>query len=233
MTPLLETRGLSYRYPDGTLALDDISLKLEDNSKLALIGANGSGKSTLLLHMAGCLAPAGGEILLDGRVTGKNLQELRNAAGLVFQEPDDQLFMPSVIEDVAFALTARKIKISLAKAEAMECLKNLGISHLADRPPHRLSCGEKRMAALAGILIMKPRILLLDEPSSALDPKARRNVVNLLRTLDKPMIVATHDLDMARCVCNRAAILQKGRLAAEGTPEELLPDEKFLEKYGL
>jgi cobalt/nickel transport system ATP-binding protein len=233
MTLLLETRGLRYSYPGGARAIDDISFKLEDGSKLSLIGANGSGKSTLLLHLAGCLTPTGGEILLNGHVTGQNLQALRNAAGLVFQEPDDQLFMPSVIEDVAFALTARKIKIGPAKAEALECLKNLGVSHLADRPPHRLSCGEKRMVALAGILVMKPSILLLDEPSAALDPKARRSVVNILKTLDKPMIIATHDLDMARSVCDRAVILQNGRLAADGTPDELLQDEKALERYGL
>ncbi|MDR1943684.1 MAG: energy-coupling factor ABC transporter ATP-binding protein [Synergistaceae bacterium] len=233
MTVLLEARDLSYDYPDGTPALRGVSLRLTEGEKTALVGANGSGKSTLLMHLAGCFAAEDGEILLRGRAVGRDLRALKDAAGLVFQEPDDQLFMPSVLEDVAFGLVARNVKIEEAHSRARSYLEKLRVQHLADRPPHRLSSGEKRTAALAGILVMEPEIILLDEPSAALDPRARRNLIDTLRGLDKSMIIATHDLEMASALCSRAVLLHGGRVVGEGSPEELLNDEKFLSSHGL
>jgi cobalt/nickel transport system ATP-binding protein len=230
--PLLEARDLFYRYPDGARGLDGVSVALAEGERLALIGANGSGKSTLLLLLSGCFKPEKGEILLNGApVSG--LQPLRDAAGLVFQEPDDQLFMPSVLEDVAFGLSAKKIDAETARARALACLDALGAAHLAERPPHRMSGGEKRIAALAGILVMRPDVILLDEPTSSLDPRARREITELLRGLGAPMIISTHDLSLARRVCGRAVILQKGQVCADGAPDALLDDEKFLRDHGL
>ncbi|MDR1472816.1 MAG: energy-coupling factor ABC transporter ATP-binding protein [Synergistaceae bacterium] len=236
MAALLETKGLCYDYPDGTPALTDVSIRLNEGGKTALIGANGSGKSTLLMLLAGCFAPSRGEVLLRGEPAGQDLWMLKNSAGLVFQEPDDQLFMPSVLEDAAFGLVARDVPAEEARAIARACLEKLGIQHLADRPPHRLSGGEKRSAALAGILAMKPEIILLDEPSASLDPRARRNLIGTLRELDKTMVIATHDLEMASALCDAAVLLFKGRVAGEGfmgCPENSLMDEKFLRDHGL
>ncbi|MDR0647743.1 MAG: energy-coupling factor ABC transporter ATP-binding protein [Synergistaceae bacterium] len=230
---LLEVKGLSYDYPDGTPALLDLSLSLEEGDKIALVGANGSGKSTLLLHMAGCFAPQRGEISLRGKPVGKDLRALKDSVGMVFQEPDDQLFMPSVALDVSFGLAARKVRPEEAASAASRCLERLGIARLADRPPHRLSSGEKRLVAIAGVLVTDPEIIALDEPTAALDPRARREVMKILGGLDKSMIIATHDLDMARTLCRRAVVICSGRVAAEGPAGDLLADEKALETYGL
>ncbi|MDR1514840.1 MAG: energy-coupling factor ABC transporter ATP-binding protein [Synergistaceae bacterium] len=233
MTALLTVKNLSYDYPDGTPALRGLSLDLEEGAKMAVVGSNGSGKSTLLLHLAGCFAPQRGEISLRGKAVGENLQALKDAIGMVFQEPDDQLFMPSVAMDAAFGLIARKVKPESALATAQACLERLGIAHLANRPPHRLSSGEKRLAAIAGILAMNPEIILLDEPSAALDPRARRQLISILKGLGKSMIIATHDLEMAKTVCDSAIVIQSGRVAAEGSPDKLLGCEKLLEECGL
>lgn len=233
MNILLEVDNLSYQYPDGSPALNGLSFCLKQDEKLALIGANGSGKSTLLLHLSGCLPAHQGHIALNGKVVGNYLGMLRQETGLVFQEPDDQLFMPSVLEDVAFGPVARKKGVSEAHNLAEKCLENLGILHLKNRPPHRLSGGEKRMVALAGILVMQPTLLLLDEPSAALDPRARRQLINLLKRLDKPFILATHDLDMALDVCQNALLLRHGKAAVSGKLPDLLQNGPLLEANGL
>ena len=230
----LEIKDLYYSYPDGHNALNGVNLSLAQGERVALIGANGSGKSTLLLHIAGALAAQKGGILLNNKlINSKNLGGLRKVTGLIFQEPDDQLFMPSVLEDVCFGLIANNIKQDEAKERALEVLDDLNISHLASRPPHRLSGGEKRMAALAGILVMQPEFLILDEPSAALDPKARRLVINTLNKLNQTILLATHDLDMALDVCERAIILNNGQVSASGKLPELLQDEKLLIQNGL
>ena len=234
MAALFETKGLSYDYPDGTPALRDVSIKLTEGEKMALVGANGSGKSTLLMHIAGCFMPKEGELLIRGRLVGKNLSLLKDVAGLVFQEPDAQLFMPSVLEDVAFGLVARgAMTTEGAHARARECLEMLCITHLADRPPHRLSGGEKRLAALAGIIAMNPEVILLDEPTASLDPRSRRKLVDALRKLDTTMVIATHDIEMACAVCETTVVLCNGRAVREGRPKDLLRDEKFLSAHGL
>jgi cobalt/nickel transport system ATP-binding protein len=210
-----------------------VSIKLDKGERLALIGANGSGKSTLLMLISGCFKPEKGDILLNGAPVN-DIQALRDAVGIVFQEADDQLFMPSVLEDVAFGLAARKnMGAEDARAKALAWLERLGASHLKDRPPHRMSGGEKRIAALAGILVMEPQVVVLDEPTSSLDPRARRNITETLRGLGGSIILSTHNLDIARDVCDRVIILQNGRICAEGTPNELLSDEKKLRGHGL
>jgi cobalt/nickel transport system ATP-binding protein len=231
--PLLEVKNLRYSYPDGSLALSGVSLCLSRSEKLAVIGANGSGKSTLLAHLAGCytLSPRGGGILLSGEAVGA--ERLRNSVGLIFQESDDQLFMPRVLEDVAFGLVSRGMEVMEAHGRAMDILEKLTVSHLAERPPHRLSGGEKRMVALAGILAMEPEIVVLDEPSAALDPRARRRVIEVLKALTRPLILATHDLDMALDICTRAVVMTQGRIAAEGDLPALLKDEPLLRENGL
>jgi len=250
----LEIKNLYYSYPDGHNALNGVNLNLNHGERVALIGANGSGKSTLLLHIAGAFAAQRGEIILDlsasqaqaqnilmqeqGKankilINSKNLDELRKVTGLIFQEPDDQLFMPSVLEDVCFGLIANNINQDEARERALKVLDDLNIARLAERPPHRLSGGEKRMAALAGILVMQPEILILDEPSAALDPKARRLVINTLNKLNQTILLATHDLDMALDVCERAIILNNGQVSASGKLPELLQDEKLLIQNGL
>jgi cobalt/nickel transport system ATP-binding protein len=232
---LLEVKNLSYSYPDGSPALSGADLSLGQGEKLAVIGPNGSGKSTLLAHIAGCFpVPAeNGEIVLFGRTVGAELHRLRNAVGLVFQDPDDQLFMPRVLEDVAFGLVSRGMNVAEAHERALSTLETLSAGRLAHRPPHRLSGGEKRLIALAGILAMDPDIVVLDEPSSTLDPRARRRLIEILKALDKPMILATHDLDMVLDVCARVVVMNKGHSVAEGPPPSILQDETFLRQNGL
>ncbi|MBQ7665511.1 MAG: ABC transporter ATP-binding protein, partial [Synergistaceae bacterium] len=178
---MLEVHDLHYRYEDGHEALKGISFTLNDGEKTALVGANGSGKSTLLLHIAGALKVQSGRIMLNA------------STGLIFQDSDDQLLMPSVIEDVSFTLTARGMNMKSAYERSMKILSELGISHLSSRPPHKLSGGEKRMVTIAGVLASEPELLLLDEPTSGLDPKARRRVINFLSESDKTILLASHD----------------------------------------
>ncbi|MDR2179146.1 MAG: energy-coupling factor ABC transporter ATP-binding protein [Synergistaceae bacterium] len=227
-------KNLCYRYPDGAAALNGVDFSLLEGEKLALVGANGSGKSTLLTHLAGCIPLGGtGDILLSGRSVGSDLERLRRVVGLIFQDPDDQLFMPNVLEDVAFGLVSRGMEVSQAHRRALAVLETLSAPHLASRLPHRLSGGEKRVVALAGILAMQPEIVALDEPSSGLDPRARRRVIEILKALDRPMILATHDLDMALDVCTRALVMNQGKIAAEGELPGLLQNESLLLENGL
>lgn len=228
---LLEARGLAYDYPDGHRALRGIDLALEEGARVAVVGANGSGKSTLLLLLSGCLSPKAGGVVLRGEAAKPDA--LREEVGLVFQEPDDQLFMPTVLEDVAFGLVARGIEQGEAKRRAVAELERFGIAHLAERPPHRLSGGEKRVAALCGILATQPEVVALDEPSSSLDPRARRRLIEILRTLDRTLVVATHDLDMALELCDTVLLLNEGKSAALGATQGLLSDEKLLRENGL
>ena len=205
----MRVEGLSYVYPDSHVALKGVSLTVNDGEKVALVGANGSGKSTLLLNIAGALEIQSGKIIC-GKV------------GLTFQNADDEIIMPTVIEDTAFSLVASGMPLSSAKERAMKLLTELGISHLAERSPRKLSGGEKRMVSIAGVLAAEPEILALDEPTAGLDPRARRRV-----------ILETHDLDLALDVCSRAIVLSGGVIAAEGELPELFSDKIMLESNGL
>jgi cobalt/nickel transport system ATP-binding protein len=231
---LIEVEDLRYRYPGGAPALNGVNFSLRQGEKLALVGANGSGKSTLLAHLAGCFPLDGqGDIRLFGRSAGSDAESLRKVVGLIFQDSDDQLFMPTVLEDVAFGLVSRGVQVAEAHERARAMLDTLSAAQLASRLPHRLSGGEKRIVALAGILVMQPEIVVLDEPSSGLDPRARRRVIEMLRALERPMILATHDLDMALDVCTRALVMNQGRIAADGGLPGLLKDELLLLENGL
>lgn len=227
---MLDVSGLCYTYPGGHEALRGINLRVNDGEKIALVGANGSGKSTLLLHIAGAVEVQKGRITFGGR---EGSDVLRSNVGLTFQNADDEILMPSVIEDTAFSLVASGMGIESAHEIAGKILSALGISHLAMRPPHRLSGGEKRLVTFAGVLASEPEILALDEPTAGLDPKARRRVINFLRGTDKAVILATHDLDMALDVCTRAVILHEGVISAEGTLPGLFTDMDILEANNL
>ncbi|MDR2779565.1 MAG: energy-coupling factor ABC transporter ATP-binding protein [Synergistaceae bacterium] len=229
----LEAKNLRYRYPDGLGAISDVSFTLEEKEKIALIGANGSGKTTLLMLLAGCMSPQKGEIYLRGRETAKDSVSLRKNTGMLFQEPDDQLFMPTVAEDVSFGLVASGVNAREARAKAIAGLEALGSEYLAERPPHRMSSGEKRRAALAGILVTQPDILLLDEPTSGLDPVARMKLIEILDNLGKSMIIATHDLNMAMDLCDTALILKDGAITARGRTRDILLNEQLMLNNGL
>ena len=228
---MLRIKNLCYKYPDGHEALKGINFSIKPQEKIALVGANGSGKSTLLLHIAGALKIQTGEIFFEG--TPASPEELIKKTGLIFQDPDDQILMPSVLEDVAFSLIARGMKKSQALEKSLRLLESLGIEKLASRPPHKLSGGEKRMVSFAGVLAADPEVLLLDEPTAGLDPKARRRVINFLRDSKHTILLATHDLDMSLDVCSRAVILNQGRTACEGSLPDLFQNEKILEANGL
>jgi len=233
---MIEVKNLTVKYEttDKTCALSNISFSVNDGEKVAVIGANGAGKSTLLLALAGVLTPVSGEIMIGGvKSDKKTLGDLRKKIGMVFQNPDDQIFMPSVYEDIAFGPRNYGEKEDAIEKSADEILQNLGISHLKNRLAHKLSGGEKRLIALAGILVMKPSVILMDEPSSFLDPKARRRLIEILSGLPQTMLVATHDLDMALGLCGRAILLKNGSICADNSAEEVLRDEKLLEDCGL
>jgi cobalt/nickel transport system ATP-binding protein len=223
MTLLLKVCNLSYRHPDGTQALDNISFQLRDGEGLAILGPNGSGKTTLLLQINGILR-GDGSIRVDGlEVSGKNIAEVRRRVGLVFQNADDQLFMPTVLDDVMFGPLNLGLSSVLAEEKARSALVQVGIANeLLDRPPFHLSAGEKRRVALAGVLVMQPKILLLDEPTTSLDPPGQRALLGLLRDVPQPKIIATHDAHFAANLTGRAIFLEKGRLVADGPLSEIV-----------
>jgi cobalt/nickel transport system ATP-binding protein len=231
---MIRARDLTVRYrAEEPAALRELGFSLEAGERAALIGANGAGKSPLLLTLMGFLSPETGGVELGGlRVEKKNLEALRRRAGMVFQNPDDQLFMPTVYEDVAFG--PRNCPSGEPLERRVEAvLDRLGIARLRERLCYRLSGGEKRLAALAGVLVMDPEILLLDEPSSFLDPRARRIIIGILDALPQTMLIATHDLDLALDLCRRTILLKEGRVFADGPSEKLLTDPVLLESCGL
>jgi len=231
---MLEVADLHIVYPDHTPAVAGISFRLAPGEKAALLGANGAGKSTLLLALAGVLPPAGGAIVLDGAAYGKkNLPQLRQQAGLVFQDPDDQLFMPTIGEDAAFGLRNQGLAPELVERRVEKVLTELGIRALANRPSQRLSGGERRVAALATILVMEPRLLLLDEPTAFLDPRARRRLISLLQQRPEAQLIATHDPELARTLAGRVLLLKQGKLLADGPAEQILADAALLDEAGL
>ncbi len=233
MSALLEVKGLCHRYNERLASLRDINFTLARGESLAIVGANGSGKSTLLQLISACLKPASGDILLEGQSVYENVKNARRQIGMVFQDPDDQLFMPTVWEDVAFGVLNRGVALSEARDMALAALDKVCARHLADRESHRLSGGEKRVAALATVFIMNPSVLLLDEPTNALDPKARRNLIELLAQREYSKIIATHDLDMALEICDRVIFLDNGKMAGESIVPGLLLDESFLKSVNL
>jgi cobalt/nickel transport system ATP-binding protein len=240
---LLKVSGLSVVYPGSVEGhvLEDVSFSIDEGERVALLGANGAGKSTLLLSLLGILEAHSGKIELDGiLLEKKSLPAVRRRLGLLFQDPDDQLFMPTVYDDVIFGPQnyAENGGMSPAEAESIaervnRILEKLEILHLKDRMSHKLSGGEKRLAALASILVMEPRMLLMDEPSAYLDPRARRRLVALLETLNEAYLITTHDLDLAQSLCSRCLLLHKGRLRADGPAKDIINDKKLLDECAL
>jgi cobalt/nickel transport system ATP-binding protein len=226
---ILKISDLYYTYPDGCQAIKGLSFSIRSGESVGIIGANGSGKSTLLLLLLGVLFPQQGEVSLDDlQVTKKTLPLLREKIGLVFQNPDDQLFMSTVYDDVAFGPRNYKLEEQEVEARVRQALAMTGILHLQDRAPFRLSGGEKRAAALASVLSLQPDILVLDEPSSALDPQARRRIINLLQNIACTMIITSHDLDMVYDLCQRTIVLQNGQIVADGLTTEILHNEHLM-----
>ena len=230
----LEVRNLHFSYPDGHEAIKDISFTIHHGESVGIIGANGSGKSTLLLLMMGVLFPNKGDVRVgDVAVTKKTLAMIRQRLGMVFQDSDDQLFMTTVFDDVAFGPRNYNMDENEVKNRVNEALEMVGIPHLADRAPFKLSGGEKRAAAIASVLSMKPDVLIMDEPASGLDPKSRRRLINILKGFHHTKIITSHDLDMVLETCDRSIVIKDGAVAANGTTLEILSNVELLEECGL
>jgi len=226
---IVEAVDLKFRYPDQTPALNGISFRIRHGESVAIVGANGAGKSTLLLHLNGYLTPSEGKVRIgDYQLTEATVREVRRTVGMVFQDPDDQLFMSSVLDDVAFGPLNLGLTPEEVTARVESALETVSVTHLKDRPPHRLSTGQKRRVAIASVLSMSPDILVMDEPSSGLDPRARSQLIDLLRSFRHTKIIATHDLDMVLDLCERTIVLHNGLVKADGPTSEIFTDEKLL-----
>jgi len=230
---VLAVEDLHFHYPDGHVALQGVSLKLCEGEKVALVGPNGAGKSTLMLHLNGILAGEGDVSIVGMRVEADNLPAIRAMVGLVFQSPDDQLFSPTVFEDVAFGPLHMGLPEDEVRARVDEALEMVRMCDYRDRLSHHLSMGEKKRIAIATVLSMRPQILVLDEPSAGLDPRARRGLINLLRELPITMLVSSHDLHMVQELFPRMVIMDEGYIVADGPTEEVMENESLLEAHGL
>lgn len=231
--PVLQVESLTFRYPDGHAALNGVSINLCRGEKVALVGPNGAGKSTLMLHLNGILSGQGDIQVAGLRVTRSNLPVVRARVGLVFQNPDDQLFSPTVFEDVAFGPLHMGLPESEVRRRVEWALERVQMSSYAGRLSHHLSAGEKKRIAIATVLSMEPEILVLDEPSAGLDPRARRGLIHLLYDLPLTMLVSTHDMLMVRELFERMIIMDEGRVVADGPTTVLLDDTALLEAHGL
>lgn len=251
MTPAVRVIDLAYAYPDGREALCGVNLAIQTGENVALVGPNGAGKSTFLLHLNGLLpgktgvihahganghahASHGPSIWIDGlEVNTRNGPEIRRLVGLLFQDPDDQLFSTTVIDDVAFGPLNQGKSRAEARQIAQEALRRVDLLEVADRVPHHLSFGERKRACLAGVLACDPSVLVLDEPTANLDPRARRRFMMLIRSLPATKLIATHDLEMVLELCDRTVLLDRGRVVADGPSETILGDAKLMEDHGL
>ncbi|MGI5819078.1 MAG: energy-coupling factor ABC transporter ATP-binding protein [Armatimonadota bacterium] len=230
---LLEIDDLQFAWPSGEVALRGVSLALEEGTSLALVGRNGAGKSTLLLHLNAILHGTRAVRVRGTPVEDWPADELRATVGLVFENPADQLFMPTVLEDVAFGPLNLGVPSTEARERSLAVLQSVGAAHLADRAPHHLSAGQMRRVALATVLAMEPELLVLDEPVMALDPEGREAIIALLSALPQAKIIATHDLELVLQLCDTVAVLGEGRIHAVGPTRELLGDEPLLRAHGL
>lgn len=231
---ILEASGLSFAYPDGTPGLHDVSCRFTHGESVGIVGANGAGKSTLLLHLNGLLLPQSGEVRVgELPVTAGTRAQIHRTVGYVFQDADDQLFMPTVEEDVAFGPLNLGLPAEEVRTRVRAALDAVGAAHLAGRAPYRLSGGEKRAVAIAGVLAMSPSILVLDEPSAGLDPAARRRLIGLLRSFSHTKVIATHDLDLVLDVCSRVLVMREGAVEADGPPTAIFADVELLRRCHL
>jgi cobalt/nickel transport system ATP-binding protein len=230
---VLAVNDLHFSYPDGHVALNGVSLKLCEGDKVALVGPNGAGKSTLMLHLNGILGGKGEVEIAGMRLAKDNLPVIRSMVGLVFQNPDDQLFSPTVFEDVAFGPLHMGLPEAEARSRVDAALEAVRMATYRDRLSHHLSVGEKKRIAIATVLSMQPSLLVLDEPSAGLDPRARRTLINLLRDLPITMLVSTHDMKLVQELFPRTVIMDEGRVVADGLTGEILEDEALLTAHGL
>lgn len=237
MKPAIEIIHLNYSYPCGTVALRDITFSVAPGECVGLLGPNGSGKSTLLLHLNGVLPEKpdddGAVSILGQSVCGAEIETIRRQVGLVFQDPDDQLFCPTVQEDVAFGPQQLGLSEAEVAAKVRIALAQVGLTDYGNRATHHLSHGEKRRACLAGVLVCEPSVLVLDEPTSDLDPRGRREFKALLREVKATKLIATHDLEMVVELCSRAIVLDHGQIVADGPTADLLNDEALMLAHGL
>lgn len=231
---IVEFRSVSFRYPDGTEALRDISFRITHGESVGIIGANGAGKSTLLMHLNGYLMPTSGTVNIgDIFLTKKTQQEIRRKVGIVFQNPDDQLFMPTVYEDVAFGPLNLGLDETAVRERVENALNLVGGMELKNKPPHHLSSGQKSAVAIAAVMAMGPDILAMDEPAANLDPRSRRRLIDLLKTFEHSKIIASHDLDLIMDVCRRCIVIREGTVVADGPAQEILRNKKLLEENHL
>jgi cobalt/nickel transport system ATP-binding protein len=229
----IEIDNLSFAYPDGHPALRQVSLHIQPGEKVALVGPNGAGKSTLILHLNGILTGKGDIRVAGLNVIKENLGMVRARVGMVFQNPDDQLFSPTVYEDVAFGPLYQGLPVAEVKSRVVEALAVVNMLEYAQRVSHHLSMGEKKRIAIATVLSMRPEVLVLDEPTAGLDPRARRSLINLLDELPLTMLVSTHDMLMVRDLFPRTVIMDEGCIVADGPTGKLLQDEALLNAHGL
>lgn len=222
MSPLIEVRNLRYRYDNGASALNGVNFRLEEGETVALLGPNGSGKTTFVLHLNGLLEGEGEIEICGMRLSKANLPAIRRKIGLAFQDSESQLFMPTVLEDVAFGPMNRGVDAREAAHRALHALEMVGMEALAARAPYHLSAGEKKRAAIAGILATDPEILALDEPTTFLDPPGQRALAELLARLPQAKIVVTHNIPFAQALCSRAVFFQSGSIVAEGSVNDLV-----------
>jgi cobalt/nickel transport system ATP-binding protein len=233
-TPTIATENLSFSYPDGTVALRHVDLHIHPGERVALLGPNGAGKTTLILHMNGIHVPHHGSVHVSGlEVTAETVMEIRRRVGVVFQDPDDQLFMPSVRQDVAFGPQNLGYEGPGLESVVESALDSVGVLDLADRAPNHLSFGQKRRVAIAGVLAMQPEILILDEPTSNLDPASRRELSDVLKSLDITQLIVTHDLPYALELCPRSIVMDGGEIVADGPTRDLLRDEALMKSHRL
>lgn len=230
----VEMKNVSYTYPDGTTGITGVSMLLRHGESVGIIGANGAGKSTLLMLLLGILFPQEGEVLVgDVHVTPKTVPAIRQRVGLVMQQADDQLFMTTVYDDVAFGPRNEGLEEEEVAEKVKIALETVGLSHLGNRAPYKLSGGEKKSASIATVLAMEPDVLLMDEPTAGLDPQARRRLIRLLKRFSHTKIITSHDLDMILDTCDRVLVLKNGELVGDGTPQALLSDSGQMEEWGL
>lgn len=236
---MLEARNITFSYDDGTEALNNVNLKVDKGDIVALLGKNGAGKSTLFLHFNGILRPDNGEIIIDGeklKYDKKSLIKFRQKVGLVFQNPDDQIFAPSVEEDVAFGPLNLKLPMEEVQKRVHEALERVGMARFEKKAPHHLSGGQKKRVAIAGILAMKPEIMVFDEPTAGLDPKGASKIINLLKELNEQgitIIISTHDVDLVPQYANRVYVLHEGEIIGEGTAKDIFSNKELINKANL
>jgi len=234
MSKYLEISNLTYEYPDGYKALNEISFDLEEGDSLGILGPNGAGKTTLILHLNGILGELDGSIKLNNvEFVEDNLAEIRKTVGVVFQDPDDQLFMPTVLEDVMFGPKNFGFSEEASKENAEEALKMVGMNDYQEKAPHHLSFGQKRKVAIASVLASKPQLLVLDEPSSNLDPSSRRELIDILLSLEISIVLVTHDLPMALEICPKSIVVNSGLITENGKTKDLLTNNKVMKENRL